>query len=215
MSVAFFIRDYWSYYIELENEFINTIKYVELCKDNYKAYSFEYLKLLQAICSEIDIVGKLVACSFNSGFKVDRTTNIRKWGYEVQQDFPDLQSKSVYINGPRYEFVPFKNWKYVTKTTKRNAKIICLDSNCKGLFWWNDYTFVKHARTLRDDSGVLNYSKANLKNVVYSLSALYLLERLYMEKKYNLSSFPKDSLLSPPESRLFCLLADINDSSKT
>ncbi len=87
--------------------------------------------------------------------------------------------------------------------------------NSKSPFWWNDYNFVKHARTSRDDSGVLNFSKANLKNVVYSLSALYLLERLYMEKKYNISTFPKGSPLSPPESKLFCLLGDIINSNNT
>ena len=215
MSAAFFFRDYWSYYIELENEFIDTIKYVELCSDNYKTYSVEYLKLLQAICSEIDTIGKRIAVSFNPNFTIDRNTNIKKWGYEVQKIFTDIQGRSVCLKRPRYELVPFKNWKYTIKTKKNNSKQICLDGNSKSLFWWSDYNFVKHARTSFDDSGTLNFSKANLKNVVYSLSALYLLERLYLEKQYNISSFPEGSPLSPPESKLFCLFGDIIDSNIT
>lgn len=209
MSVAFFIRDYWSYYIELENEFLNTIKYVELRKDNYHTYSIEYLKLFQAICSEIDIIGKYIACYCNPSFKVDSKTNIQKWGYEIQQVFADLQSRVVCLKGPRYELKPFNDWKYIIKTSNKNRKQICLADGSKSLFWWKAYTSVKHGRAFCDESGALNYSKANLQNVIYALSALFLLERLFIEKKYGIVSVPQNSPLSPAESRLFFLLSDI------
>ncbi len=215
MSSAHFFRDYWSYYIELESEFMNTIKYVELRADNYKTYSIEYLKLFQAICSEIDIIGKYMACSFNSEFKVNNKTNIKNWGYEIQQFLPDIQSRVVGLKEQRYELAPFRNWKYIIKTNKKGQQQISLDERCQSLFWWKDYNSVKHARMTCDDSGVLNYSRANLKNVVYSLSALYLLERLYIEKQYNMATFPKKSLLSPIESRLFFLLPDLKDKIDT
>ena len=175
MSAANYFRDYWSYYMELETEFMNTIKYVELRVDNYKTYSVEYLKLFQAICSEIDIMGKHMACSFASNFKVDRDTNIYKWGYEIQKIFPNIQGRVVCLKETRYELNPFKGWKYIIKTNKKGYQRICLADESKNLFWWNDYNSVKHSRTSCDELGNLNYSKANLKNVVYSLSALYLL----------------------------------------
>lgn len=212
MSVAHFFRDYWSYYIELENEFMETTKYVELRSDNFKTYSFEYLKLLQAICSEIDIIGKYIACSFNKSFKVNSETKIYKWGYEIQQAFENLQGRTVCLKEARYELTPFKDWEYTVKTSSRKSKYICLADHGKNLFWWRAYNSVKHERAFCDESGTLNYSKANLKNVLYALSALYLLERLFIQKKYGISSVDQNNPLSPSESRLFCLLSDINQT---
>ena len=57
----FFEKNYWEYYLELEEQFISTKRYVAFDAANYKSYSLEYLKLLEAVCSEIDIVGKEIA----------------------------------------------------------------------------------------------------------------------------------------------------------
>ena len=75
-----FLKSYWSYYIELESQFIETKRYVEFSTDNQKTYSVEYLKLYQAVCSEIDVVGKEIAQRVNPNFTVDTRTNIQKWG---------------------------------------------------------------------------------------------------------------------------------------
>ena len=60
-KLSVFVRSYWDYYLELEEEFINTKKYVAFEKANGKTYSLEYLKLMQAVCSEIDNVAKYIA----------------------------------------------------------------------------------------------------------------------------------------------------------
>ena len=41
--------------------------------------------------------------------------------------------------------------------------------------WWKSYNSVKHNRTEKDESGIYHYQKANLKNILHALSALYLL----------------------------------------
>ncbi len=76
-NVRAFIKNFWSYYLELERQFIETRRYVEFSAENNKAYSVEYLKLYQAICSEIDAVGKEIAADVVSGFVVDTDTNIK------------------------------------------------------------------------------------------------------------------------------------------
>ena len=55
-----FQKVFWSYYLNLEERFINTTKYVEVAKNNYSTYSIEYTSLLLSICSEIDVIFKKI-----------------------------------------------------------------------------------------------------------------------------------------------------------
>jgi len=43
MDTNEFQKVFWSYYLNLEEKFINTTKYVEVTKDNYFTYSIEYI----------------------------------------------------------------------------------------------------------------------------------------------------------------------------
>lgn len=70
-----FSKNYLEYFLELEREFLQTRKYVEFCKDNNATFSIEYLKLYQAVCSEIDVVGKAMAKVANDAFKPDDKQN--------------------------------------------------------------------------------------------------------------------------------------------
>lgn len=79
---------YWSYYRELEDDFLATRKYVSFDPPNYSTYSIEYLKLYQATCSEINVLGKTMANTVNQGFKPDeRKNNILEWRLEIQDSF--------------------------------------------------------------------------------------------------------------------------------
>ena len=49
-----FVRSYWNYYIELEDQLLATKRFVDFSDANFKTFSIEYLKLLQATRSEID-----------------------------------------------------------------------------------------------------------------------------------------------------------------
>lgn len=199
-----FIRDYWKYYLMLEEEFMDTFKYVEFSKDNYKTFSVEYLKLFQVVCSEIDVVGKAMAGEIyglvHKKF-VARDANIHKWWFALQnnyQIFEDgdtelLKDKSVKIN-EMYELKPWRG--YVVeqcRTSNKNAdgettrEYIRLKQNSNGKLvsktpsWWIAYNDVKHQRTtlIKGDSKT-NFSKANLWNLCNAFSALYILEWSYI-----------------------------------
>ena len=43
--------------------------------------------------------------------------------------------------------------------------------------WWQAYNMIKHNRLGSNEAGRFNYTKANLKNVLYALAALYILNR--------------------------------------
>lgn len=53
----------------MENEFLSVRRYVDFQEGNFKTYSIEFLKLYQAICSEIDVIGKAMAVECNPRFK--------------------------------------------------------------------------------------------------------------------------------------------------
>ena len=59
-----FLRDYWAYYIMLEDKFIHTLNYVELSEDNFNTHSNEYAALMQMIGGELDSFFKIY-CGFD------------------------------------------------------------------------------------------------------------------------------------------------------
>ena len=50
----------WSFYLRLENDFIDSLNYVHFSPNNYSTYSIEFERLLLSICSEIDVLCKLL-----------------------------------------------------------------------------------------------------------------------------------------------------------
>lgn len=195
------ITEYWNYYLSLESQFENSRRYVSFDNANYSTYSIEYVQLLQAICSEIDVVGKVIAQYSNIDFIVDNSTNITKWGFEVQKCFKGIDLKTIYFDNSK-EIVPFKKWKYKKGTTKQKP-IVYFDDTYKTPQWWLAYNDVKHARTTVDEKEqIQNYKKANLKNVIYALGALYILNMILLQKFAGLN-LDSQKTYSVKESSLF------------
>ena len=186
-----FKKDYWSYYLELEEQFLNTKKYVSIDSKNFRTYSPEFLRLLEAICSEIDIVGKTIAHELDNRFKVnDFRSSIQKWWYIVQDLYKNYSSTEVIL----FDEIRISPWKeYVIEKfeDKQGSVRYRMTETSKPLTWWKAYNDVKHNRTLDNpETNEKNYYKANLGNVCYSLAALYLLEKTYIksvgeESKYD------------------------------
>lgn len=161
MTTEKFMNDFWHYYLILEEKFINTTKYVELSDDdkdhNYDTYSMEFVIQLQTICSEIDVVMKEI-----SGFlPSNKRKCISDYAPIILENFPNIINQNIKINGKMIKLQPFEGWN--------------ISQASKSLPWWESYSNIKHGR-------VENFKKANLKNVLYSLSALFILERLWLIK---------------------------------
>lgn len=178
-----FKRSYWDYYLELEKQFMETKRFVEFDKINSKAYSLEYLKLYQAVCSEIDVVGKEIAMTVHPNAQIDEKATIKKWGYEVQQKFPSLKDELVEFNN-LFTVQPFKNWEYekhVSVDKHGNKRTgLRIKEGRKTLAWWINYNAIKHRR-IGLLAGERNYQLANQSNLILALAALFLLEFLYMQ----------------------------------
>lgn len=198
------IRDiYWKYYISLENQFMETGRYVELdFVNNGKTYSVEYLKLFQAVCSEIDVMGKTLAAALNESYKASKNTGINEWWYYVSNADSTLRDRTCLLFS-EHIVQPWKGF-IVIKNPNDRAKRFILDESIsqksRTPSWWNDYNSVKHNRTGRYEKHSTNYAKANLKNLFYAFAGLYTLEVKLME---TCNRQRKETIPTEMESRLF------------
>lgn len=175
-----FVRSYWNYYLELEDQFLKTKKYVEFDLNNKNTYSIEYLKLMQAVCSEIDVVAKAIAIALDPTFVDDYTTGIQKWGFVLQKKMPNILTTKVKFYYD-IEVCPWGNWEYEKyKDSKERIKYRLVKGK-KTPEWWIAYNSVKHHRTkISDENGTTNYSKANLQNLINCFAALFILETEFL-----------------------------------
>lgn len=189
-----FIRNYWQYYRELEDELLATRKCVDFYKENYKTFSVEYLKLFQAVCGEIDVLGKSMAAELNPTFKSKETkNNILKWWYVLRNNYffyKDISKKDrpedlvdvevTFVNDE--EIKPWSDFEVEPFIDKKGASRIRHKDGGKTPLWWKDYTDVKHSRTLpiENNPRETNYYKANLGNTISAFAVLYVLEKTYM-----------------------------------
>lgn len=150
-----FISDYWNYYKNLENDFINLTRFVKVCDTNYETCSDEIIKQFYAVCSEIDVVFKII-CEFDlSSFK-----KIYDYHNAIKQKHQEIFEASISILHSDIIITPFKAWG---------------DS----LLWWQDYNDVKHNRFENYKKGNL----LNLLNAITALYylELYLVRKIGVE----------------------------------
>lgn len=156
MTRTEFIRNYWNYYLALENRVLQTTNYIELHPANENAFSNEYAILMQAIGGELDSFFKQY-CDFSP---TDRKT-IADYAVYILTDYPDIKKQSITVIGTDLTITPFAKW----NTEQAN----------QSLFWWAAYNNIKHSR-------YMNKKYASQNNVLNILGALYLVEMKYLQK---------------------------------
>lgn len=171
-----FYNDFWKQYIALEKLFLETEKYVTISKDNAKAYSIQYNIILQAICSEVDVVIKRLCYEYDSLAEVD---NMWKYVELILLHDPKFKDVKVKLDLYNMEFEPWQNIEF--KQIKDRTKLIVP-------YWWDGYLKVKHNRLIFYKTGnefkisERNIKQANQNNVLGALAGLYVLEIRCLEK---------------------------------
>lgn len=191
-----FIQRYWKYYLMLEQNFLDTEQYLAIDELNYKAYSNEYIKQYQAICSEIDVIAKSYCKELNSSFHGDKINSYCKC---ITDNNADFINRKVKVRDRDIEIFPWKDWTYTTETREDgNEKVVSNNPD-----WWQKYNKIKHNRTTINNETQLPYYKlANQKNVINSLAALFQLE-LYYFRKLQQTHFATDADMPGPPSKIF------------
>ena len=153
-----FQRKYWRYYLILEEDFLKTIRFVELDINNFNTYSVEYTKQYQSICSEVDVICKSI-CKY-----IDNNSTANKFPQYVQTILnysTDITKRIIKVDKNEDILLqPFEN--------------LTIVDDYKPLDWWQSYNSIKHNR-------LHNYKMANLKNILNALGALYILESYFCE----------------------------------
>ena len=171
-----FMRDYWAYYLMLEEKFIHTTNYVTLSTDNDNAYSNEYAALMQMIGGELDSFFKVYCGYAYTDFK-----KINDYHTYLMQDYPDVLNQKINVRSADIVFQPFAGW------DRARAK--------QSLPWWMAFDNIKHSRAV-------NKHDANQKNTLYLLGALYLLEMKYLK---DITEESGERNIPDKESNLFTL----------
>lgn len=133
----------------LEEELKEIFKYIEPNVNNYNVYSLKIYELFMKASIEFENICKTI---LNDNKYSKNSDNLNIIDYKKLNTIMCLSKYSctmVYM--PRDIFRPFEDW-----------------DNQDGLNWYRDYNSVKHNRTSE-------FSKANLKNLILSISALVIL----------------------------------------
>lgn len=155
---------FWTHYLSLEKELQEISEYVSIHKKNRYVFSFKIMQLYFAVCTDIDSIFKHIQSNLNITKPKGKKKNftIEDHIQMLNDKFPLVRNTIVELkfSGKVLKFVPFKPI-FMKNIENHNFST-----------WWNDYNSVKHSRS---DS----FHKANLNNLLNSLSALHILNLVY------------------------------------
>ena len=189
-----FLQRYWNYFLILEKDFLATERYLAIDTLNFKAYSNEYIKLYQTVCSEIDVIAKSYCGALGTKAK-----NINEYCQCITINNTDFTNRTVRLGEKSIDLQPWKNWLFTTEIQsdgKTKVSFISPD-------WWTKYNKVKHSRTTKNqETGLPYYKLANQENVLNSLAALYQLE-IYYYRYLHTQTSPNEPDVPYPPSQIF------------
>lgn len=119
MNAEEFEKTFWNYYKELEREYLEIECIIPFDKTNYGTFSYKYMDLLWAICSEIDVLFKeymkikgYVPDLDNNGSPM---YNINQYEKFIESEIPYFKSQEITCYNPRFynkTVYPFKLWSF-------------------------------------------------------------------------------------------------------
>lgn len=175
---------FWKYFLTIEEDFISIEKIIPVDTQNANTFSIHYMKILFSICSEIDVVFKEFI-EYNQWHKFSaKTGNIGKYKEIINDNLKEFSNETV-IFSKKINLTPFVNWK-----------------QDKAPDWWKDYNDLKHKRTL-SNHGIENYKKANQKNVLDALGALYQIEMYFYKSILDMNGFSERLRMPVPQSKRY------------
>jgi len=174
-----------SFYIHLEEEFLEIEKIIPYDKLNKNTFSYKFMGLLLSICSEMDFIFKMFIESKDNSFSKRNLDDYRRFIECYYQDF-----KNSEVTGYKNRFTdlrcqPFKYWSCVAARK-----------------WWQVYNKIKHDRIKLKEDEKEWYLCANQKNVLNALGALFILNMYFYRECVDLE---KECEVPLPQSKIFNL----------
>ncbi len=170
----FVVCPHWKYLLTLDSDLHKASRFVEISEQNYKTYSIEFVRILLAAGSEIDVVAKLLCKLLDAGFRYENINDCRK---AITNRFPKFHSMVIDIPNYEIKLKPWDSWSSVNNPV-----------------WWKAYNDVKHKR----DSHFLD---ANLENTLNAVSGLMVITWYFIheeEKQMRNVGWGEDPVLLSP-----------------
>ena len=183
ISVTTYQNQLWKYYKNIEDELVLMERYVAFDKRNEGVFSTKFNDVLQSACNEFETVAKnALACS---GMKKTDDWSFNRYCYYLVHENLIDRNVTIVFHGD-WLLNPLSGARFVETEDDKGKKYTYEDPH-KFIVWWSAHNKTKHKRTsLVEDTKEINYTKANLLNVINSVAALYYLElcfvRLFVEK---------------------------------
>lgn len=171
-----FEKLFWNQYIMLEQEFLETLNYVEFDTSNFDTYSNKFAKLLLQVGSEMDNVFRAVCAS-------QGRTTILDYANYVLTKYPNITGQNVRVKNSSIMLSPFNGWS--------------VSQPSQSLLFWQKYNDVKHDR-------ILKYKEASLDAVANGMADLFIIEMDELYELYKVETDTFES--SPKEESKFFIL---------
>ena len=117
--------NHWRYFLSMEREFTECLRYVEFTEEQRDVYSFEFARLLLLACAELDVVLKVICSHIDSTSSAD---SIGQYflGLDTKYEVP---AEKVLVSRFTLALLPFQGWDRDSPPS-----------------WWTAHNKVKHRR---------------------------------------------------------------------
>ena len=97
----------WQYLITLDSDLKDVSRYVDVRPENFCTFSIEFVRLILAAGSEIDVVAKLL-CGKIDGSK--QCKNINEYRDVIMIKYPKFHSMIIDIPQHEIQLIPWEPW---------------------------------------------------------------------------------------------------------
>jgi hypothetical protein len=139
---------HWQFFESVDDELHSLSRSIEFDNANYSTFSVFLARLYLSVCSEIDVVAKLLCARIAPAKSPKNICDYRSLIVTKYRNFAELH---IEVPSHELDFQPWLSWKSGTTPD-----------------WWTAYNEVKHERGKY-------YAKANLGNVLESTAGLLVM----------------------------------------
>jgi hypothetical protein len=152
---------HWTMFQVIDEDLHEFSRQVEFAEANLNTYSVTLVRLYLSICSEVDVVAKVLCKRIGH----PNALNIDDYRKNLKQKYPNLATLAIWLRPMDKVLTPWDSWNNVPPA-KLNPS------------WWTEHNEVKHHRDLY-------FARANLGNVLSAAAGLFvLLIYLYQPELY-------------------------------
>jgi hypothetical protein len=154
---------HWQFFESLDEELISLSRIIDFTKENLGTHSVHLARMYLSICSEIDVVSKLL-CSRIA--PTEKPSSMDEYRHLVTNFYPKLHEVGVTMPFHDIAFQPWLEWASNTNP-----------------WWWTAHNKVKHERNKY-------FQEANLRNVLFAASGLLVILAYYHQPELSAQPSP-------------------------